>query len=147
MLSSARKGAIAESAIAHAATKLGIVVAKPLTPERYDLIFDLGARLLRLQCKWAARRGGVVIVRCYSSSRARDGLVRRFYSEHEIDAMAAYCPDTERCYFLTASWIDGRQSVQLRVEPARNNQAAGVVRADVFEFEALDWGSLTSTGP
>ena len=38
-----QKGAIAESAIVHAAIKLGIGVSKPLTDgDRYDLIFDFG---------------------------------------------------------------------------------------------------------
>jgi hypothetical protein len=51
-LSTDQKGAIAESAIAHAAIKLGIGVYRPLSDgERYDLIFDLGERLERVQCK------------------------------------------------------------------------------------------------
>jgi hypothetical protein len=54
-LSTDQKGAIAESAIVHAAIKLGIGVYRPLSDgERYDLIFDLGERLERIQCKWAS---------------------------------------------------------------------------------------------
>ncbi len=146
MLSTAQKGAIAEAAIVEAATRAGIPVARPLAPERYDLVFDLGSRLLRVQCKWAVRRRGAIVVRCYSSSRGREGLVRRFYSERDVDAIAAYCPDTDRCYFLPASWIDGRHTVQLRTEPARNNQGTGIVWADAFEFESLDW-EKPETGP
>ena len=148
MPTTGQKGAIAESAIVHAATKLGILFARPLTAaERYDLVFDLGARFLRVQCKWAVRHGAVVIIRCYSSRRARTGLVHRSYSENEIDAIAAYCLDTGRCYFLPASWIGGRRSVQLRLAPTRNNQGAGVVWADAFEFESLDWDGLIVPGP
>ena len=45
-LSTDQKGAIAESAIGHAAIKLGIGVLKPLTDgHRYDLVFDLAAGL------------------------------------------------------------------------------------------------------
>src|SRR3954453_23790161 len=56
------KGAIAEAAIASAAIELGIVVLRPLVEgRRYDLLFDTGDRLLRVQCKWAPRRGGVVV--------------------------------------------------------------------------------------
>jgi hypothetical protein len=147
MLTSGQKGAIAETAILRAATKLGIGVLKPLNGgERYDLVFDLGARLLRVQCKWAVRQGAVVIVRCYSSRRAKGGLVHRGYSEDEIDAVAAYCPDTGRCYLLMASWIGGRRSVQLRLAPTRNNQGVGIVWADDFELETLDWGGLDSRG-
>ena len=48
------KGNIAEAAIALEAIKLGINVFKPVAEHgRYDLAFDLGHRILRVQCKWA----------------------------------------------------------------------------------------------
>jgi hypothetical protein len=53
MLTTDQKGAIAELAIAHAALELGVGVSKPLGDQRYDLIFDFGPRLARVQCKWA----------------------------------------------------------------------------------------------
>lgn len=69
-----RKGSIAESAIVHAAIKLGLSVSKPLTDgDRYDLIFDLDPALVRVQCKWAVLLGDVVTIRCYSCRRTRDG--------------------------------------------------------------------------
>jgi len=62
VLTTDQKGAIAESSIAAAAIKLGIGVLKPLSDgHRYDLVFDVGTRLLRVQCKWAVRRGDVVV--------------------------------------------------------------------------------------
>lgn len=72
-----QRGAIAEAAIAFEATKLHIGVFRPLTESRYDLIFDTGSRLLRVQCKSAARQGDVVVIRCRSCRRSRDGYVRR----------------------------------------------------------------------
>ena len=48
------KGNVAEMVIATEAMKLSVDVMKPLGEHtRYDLIFDLGSRLLRVQCKWA----------------------------------------------------------------------------------------------
>jgi hypothetical protein len=55
MLTTNQKGAVAETAIALAALELGIGVYRPLADERYDLILDLRPKLLRVQCKWAAR--------------------------------------------------------------------------------------------
>ena len=90
MLASDQKGAIAETAIAHAATKLGIGVYKPVTEgRRCDLIFDLGTKLVRVQCKWASRRGDVLGVRCYSSRRSASGFLKRSYTSDEVDAIAA----------------------------------------------------------
>ena len=143
MLTSDQKGAITETAIAHAATRLGIGVSKPLAAgERYDLIFDLHPGLLRVQCKWASLQDDVVVVRCYSSSRRRDGLVRRPYDADEIDAVAAYCAGNDRCYFFPVSTLAGQRNLQLRLAPPRNNQGARIRWASRFEFESLDWNEL-----
>jgi hypothetical protein len=136
MLSTDQKGAVAELAIARQAAELGIGVWAAYTVERYDLIFDLRPELMRVQCKWASRSGDVVVVRCYSSRRNRDGLLRTLYSADQIDAFAAYCADTDRCYFLPLTEFAGRSAIQLRLAPTRNNQAAGVNWAKDFEFAA-----------
>ena len=53
MLTTDQKGAIAETAIAHEATKLGIEVYRPIAEGgRFDMIFLLGDELARVQCKW-----------------------------------------------------------------------------------------------
>jgi hypothetical protein len=79
MLTTDQKGAIAEMAIAWEATKLGIEVYRPLWEGgRFYMIFLLGDDLVRMQCKWAPLHGDVIIVRCYSCRRAREGMrVRR----------------------------------------------------------------------
>jgi hypothetical protein len=137
-LSTDQKGAIAEACVSAAAIKLGIGVFKPLTDgHRYDLIFDVAGRLARVQCKWAPLHNGVVIVRLYSSRRTASGLLKRVYTADEIDAIAAYCPDLDRCFYLPASRVDGRCHVSLRVAPSLNNQANGVSWADDFGFECL----------
>jgi len=54
VLSTSRKGAIAETKIAAAATELDIPVLRPIVDHaRYDLAFEIGDRLVRVQCKWA----------------------------------------------------------------------------------------------
>jgi hypothetical protein len=77
-LTTDQKGAIAESAIVHAATKMGIDVYRPLSDGgRCDLIFDLGDRLARVRCKWAAAAGDVVVGRYYSCRRRAGNNQRR----------------------------------------------------------------------
>ncbi|MDX6408543.1 MAG: hypothetical protein QOE13_1614 [Gaiellaceae bacterium] len=145
MLTTDQKGAIAELAIITEALKLGIDVYRPcFEGGRYDLIFGIGSRLLRIQCKWAAINKNVVTVRCYSSRRGPKGYINRAYSSNEIDALAAYCPDLDRCFLVPISRIDGRPTVHLRVVPARNNQTRRVNHADDFDFAAT---LLTLTGP
>jgi hypothetical protein len=142
VLSTNQKGAIAETAIAHAAVKAGISVLQPLADERYDLVFDLKTRFVRVQCKWAVRLGDVVSVRCRSCRRARTGIVHRGYSPEEIDAIAAYCAELGRSFYLPMEILAGRSLVHLRLTSARNNQRLGVNWADDFDFERLHWHEL-----
>jgi hypothetical protein len=136
VLTTDQKGAIAESEIAAAAIRLGIGVSKPLSPQRYDLVFDLRPHLVRVQCKWGTRIGSVVVIRCRSCRRGPDGFVYRDYRCDEIDAIAAYCAEVDRCYFLPVDRFDGRSAIQLRLAPSRNNQRIGVNWAREFSFEA-----------
>jgi hypothetical protein len=139
-LTTDQKGAIAETAVAHAAAKLGIDVYRPIAEGgRFDLIFNLGSRLLRVQCKWAVRRKGVLNVRCYLCRRSADGLLYRRYTAREVDAIAAYCAETDRCYLLPVDLVDGHGLLSLRLEPTRNGQKRGIRWADDFEFTRLNW--------
>lgn len=142
-LSTDQKGAIAELAIAKRAIELGIGVYRPLSDgERYDLIFDLGERLSRVQCKWAPLHGDVVIVRACSSRRTADGLRRRLYAPGEIDALAAYCPALDKCFYIPAALTSGRHQLSLRVAPSRNNQVFGVNWAADFALDGLQSSGL-----
>jgi hypothetical protein len=136
VLTTDQKGAIAEMAIAQAAFELGVGVSRPLGDERYDLIFDLRPRLVRVQCKWAVRAEDVIAVRCYRGRRNANGLLRQFYTADEIDAFAAYCPELRTCYFLPLRVFGDRTTIQLRIAPARNNQRIGVNWAAEYEFAA-----------
>jgi hypothetical protein len=136
VLTTDQKGAVAELAIATAAAEFGIGVWGAYTVERYDLIFDLRPRLLRVQCKWAPRCGDVIIVRCYRNRRNRDGLLRQFYSPDDIDAYAAYCSDVGKCYLLPIDKFSNRIAIQLRLAPSRNSQNSRINWAKDYEFAA-----------
>jgi hypothetical protein len=136
VLTTDQKGAIAEAAIAFAAVELGLGVSKPLGDERYDLIFDFGPRLVRVQCKWTPRSGAVILIPCRTSRRGPDGFIRRRYSSDEVDAIAAYCPELRRCYYLRSDSFANRTFVALRLTPTRNNQRLGINWAEDFEFAA-----------
>ena len=142
MLTTNDKGAIAETAVIHAAVKAGILVLLPCTDERYDVVFDLGARFVRVQCKWAVRRGDVIVIPCFSRRRAATGMITRFYTRDEVDAVAAYCDAVDRCFFVPIERLDNRRAISLRLAPTRNNQAMGVNWADDYDFERVDWAAL-----
>jgi hypothetical protein len=136
VLTTDQKGTVAEQAIALEAAKLGLGVCRPLVDERYDLILDLRPDLLRVQCKWAIRRDGVVSIRTRRCRRGRDGLIHRHYRSGEIDVIAAYCLANDTCYLLPNEMSVGRANIHLRLTPCRNNQQAGVHWARDYEFRA-----------
>lgn len=138
-LTPSEKGGIAETAIAARAVELGIVVARPIVEgRRYDLIFDTGDRLLRVQCKWARLLKDVVEVRATTSRHTpTQGYVRSTYSSAEIDLIAAYCAPIARVFAIPIADIDGRTSMFLRLAPTRNNQRSLVRWASQYELGAI----------
>jgi PD-(D/E)XK endonuclease len=136
MLSTDQKGALAEAKIAAAAIELGVGVSKPISPLPYDLVFELGKRLLRVQCKWAVLHGQTIELRCRRCRRGPSGLIHQRYDDGAVDAFAAYCNALDRCFFVPAAVVAGRVVVALRVAPTRNNQLALVNWADDFSFAA-----------
>ncbi|MDP2711811.1 MAG: group I intron-associated PD-(D/E)XK endonuclease [Solirubrobacteraceae bacterium] len=90
-LTTSQKGGLAELKIAAQAADLGIDVYRPMIDgARCDLVFDTGAGLLRIQCKWATRKGDVIAVRLRTSRHSPSrGYVSTTYSASEIDGIAA----------------------------------------------------------
>ena len=140
MLTTDQKGAIAESAIVHAAIKVGIGVLKPLTDgHRYDLVFDLDPVLVRVrvQCKSSALHGDVGVGSLLLLQANRTGQLKRGYSLAKVDAIAAYCSDLDRCFYIPMERLRGRTTIQLRLQTALNNQRMGINWEDDFAFERL----------
>jgi PD-(D/E)XK endonuclease len=111
VLSSNRKGAIAETKIAAAATELDVPVLRPITEHaRYDLAFEIGDEILRVQCKWGAldKDGALIKVGLRSSWCTPTGYEQRQYNADEIDLVAVYCGDLDRCYLLPHELAIGR---------------------------------------
>jgi PD-(D/E)XK endonuclease len=132
------KGSIAELKIAAAAAELGIPVLAPLTEHgRYDLVFGLDGRFLRIQCKWAAVEGDVVVVRLRSQRLTSRGRIMATYTADEIDAVAAYCGDLDRCFLLPIELVAGKGILHLRLRPPKNHQRAAINIADRYDLGAV----------
>lgn len=138
VLSTNRKGAIAEAKIVAAATELGVPVLRPVQEHgRYDLAFEIGEDILRVQCKWGAldEAGAVIKVSLQSCCLTPAGYVRTPYRPDEIDLVAVYCGDLGRCYLLPSALACGRTSAYLRLVPPKNHQRACINLASNFEFD------------
>ena len=133
-----QKGNIAETAITAEAIRLGIDVLRPVVDGyRYDLVFDTGPKLLRIQCKWARLVDDVVRVCLRTNRTTPAGYVTTTYVAHEIDAFAAWCADLRTCYLLPIEEFAGRTHAYLRLSQAKNNQSLRVHWAASYELGAI----------
>ena len=138
MSESTIKGAIAEAAITAAAVELGFVVLRPFVDgRRYDLVIDTGPDLLRVQCKWAPRKGSVIIAHLATCRHTPRGYIYSTYDETEIDAFGIYCQELQRCFYVPISVVAGQRAMHLRLTPAANNQEAAINYADAYDFGAI----------
>jgi prevent-host-death family protein len=129
------KGNVAELKILAEIASLGIPVLRPATEhERYDLVIELAGRFLRVQCKSAPLYRDVIVVRTESNRRGPNGFVRKPYTAEEIDAIAAYCPDLDNCYFVAMDRVSTSRQITLRVTPTKNGQRACLNWAAEYEL-------------
>ena len=134
-MTSSHKGAIAEVVIAAEAVKAGIPVLKPLVEGgRYDLVLDVLGRFVRVQCKWAVRRGDVIVVYVATCRHTPRGYLRTKYDASEIDVIGVYYPDTGGCYLIPIQDVRGRSVIHLRLAPTQNNQEFAIRYAADYEF-------------
>ena len=138
-LTPSQKGAIAESAIITEAARLHLPVYRPaMEGTRADMVFEVGERLLRVQCKWGRVKDLCVIVRLSTSRHSpRRGYVRTTYTAAEIDGFAVWCEPLARAFWLPIEEFAGQTYAHLRLEPAKNNQRTFVRMADAYPLGAV----------
>ena len=107
------------------AAEKGYVVSKPLSDScRYDLIIDVGNKLLRAQVKYADGKSSL------SSGVARVGLEKKdrtgrvtLYNKQEIDMILVYLPVVDKMCCFSSEDFTGKRNLFIRYQPAKNNQA------------------------
>jgi len=93
-------------------------VSRPVIEgRRYDLI-DSGPELLRMQCKWAPRKGTVTIVHLTTCRHTPRGYVYATYDPAEIDGFGIHCQELKRCFYVPISAVAGKRAMHLRLAPA-----------------------------
>lgn len=115
------------------AIEKGIAVFKPIVECRVDLVLDDGFKLYRAQVKYAGRaspkqcRGAVPL----GLRKWRNGgrSVTFCYTTSEIDVLLVYVRKIDKILWLGPEIFNGRQNLQIRLEPSRNNQQKGCLMA------------------
>ena len=84
-----------------------------------------------------AAKGDVVQVRFVTNRRGPNGFITTRYTADEIDAIAAYCPALDECFYLPMAEIAGSGALNLRLAPARNGQKAALHFARDYRLGAI----------
>ena len=131
-----QKGDLAELKVATDLIDRGCRISIPFGEDcDYDLIADFNGRLHRVQVKHTRSDGRIVLVRCRSHSLT-NGKIRatKRYTAATVDWIAVYDCTSESCFYCPSSELgtEGRATLTLRLQPARNGQRQGIRRAEDY---------------
>lgn len=120
---SKQKCDIAESAVETDLIKERFNVSCPKAEHlRYDLIAERQGLAFRVQIKYTKVRNNSLNVKLSSSYRTASAIkvIPRMIGDYDI--LAAYCPDTDRCYYLADNEFDTSNSVNLYLGGQNSNR-------------------------
>lgn len=119
---SVEKGELAQLKAELRAVELGYVVARPLTPTRYDLLVDFGSHIDRVQVKYAngvsSKTPNSVIASLNYTDRSK---TEHTYSESDVDAFVIYVPRVNEVLFIPGNMGCGKSKLQIRVAGGRRS--------------------------
>lgn len=127
-----QKGELAKLKVELRANDKGVVVSRPTTEARYDLILDFGGTLKRAQVKYAGRALSHAIGSVSADLRSRNGVRKRAtrsYSADEIDLLFVYVPQLDEVLLFEPDMFSGRESIAIRIKAPRNGQQKGITLA------------------
>ena len=129
-----RIGNITELEVQTYMTKLDVLVSIPYGDRaRYDQIWDVNGRLLRVQIKYAHEyNNGTIGITCSSGVKRNGKLVRLQYTPEEIDGIATFYKG--RVYYIPVSKIP-LKVMSLRFEKTLSNMKSLVNWASDYEVE------------
>jgi hypothetical protein len=131
------KGNITELEVLTYMTRLGYQVSIPFGDrERYDQIWDIHGKLLKVQVKtasWADESNTAIKFSCRSSQRSHGKTKNTRYQEGEIDYFATFWDG--QCYLVPLAETSTEKI--LRFEPPKNGQVKGITFAQQYEVESM----------
>ena len=127
-------GNITELEVLTYITKLGYQVSIPFGDrERYDQIWDINGKLLRVQVKTSHSTDNAIKFSCRSSHRKEGKCINSKYTSDEIDYFATFW--NGKCYLVPVEETSTEK--RLRFEPPKNGQTKGITFAKDYLVEEV----------
>ena len=114
----------------------GFLVSTPDVPYQYDMVVDIGSKLLKIQvktCRLSKDESGIEF-NVSSTTHNNQGYTRRTYSEIGVDYFMTYYND--KCYLIPFSDCGVREK-KLRLMPTTNGQTKGISFAKDYLAEKI----------
>jgi hypothetical protein len=129
-----RKAEIAMMKVGIRALQLGASVSKPIFEgARYDYIIERDGKLYRAQVKYVNGKNktadGVVVVNLRKQIKKNKNSP---YCEEEVDALVVYIPKIDKVCWFGPDVFCGKQSLSIRISPAKNGQLKGCLAAEDY---------------
>jgi len=128
-----QKGALAETKVMADLSSKGYRISVPIGDMPFDLIcIDDNYNTYKVQVKHSVvDKNGIILVRSYYMTTYNGKLVSRYYTAKEVDVIACYVQDYDKCYYVSYAEIP-KTGISLRVTPTLNNQYKGIHIADHY---------------
>lgn len=96
----------------------------------FDIVAYKDKTFKRVQVKYRTSKKGKLQI-CYKTCwNDRHGTHIQPIDKSEVDVIAIYCPDTQKCYYFSTNTSD--ISVTLRLDSPKNGQIKGIRFADEY---------------
>ena len=126
-------GNVAELEVQTYMTKLNVQVSIPYGDRaRYDQIWDVNGKLLRVQIKHTHESNGAIGIKCSSGVKRKGKRVQLRYTSDEIDGIATYY--NGHVYYIPIEQAP-RAIKTLRFDKAQSNIQSSINWAEDFEVE------------
>lgn len=124
-------GATSEAKILAACLARGWVVSLPFgNMSRYDMIVDVGVKLLKVQCKTGHLKNGLIQ---FDTVSTNPSTYEKLDYALDADILAVYSEFNNQVYWIPVNEIK-TDRLFLRIDPPKNNQAKYVKWAKNYEF-------------
>jgi hypothetical protein len=114
------------------AIERGMVISKPTTDARYDLVLDDGSKLNRVQVKFGGGKSShsegvaTVALRTYVGNKYKF----KTYREGEVDLLLVYLPQIDKVVAFKPEEFEDKAMLYVRLTPAKNNVKRGILMAE-----------------
>lgn len=138
------KGDLGVSLVLADLVKKGFCICLPISEHMpFDLIAlddgTLTAKRIQVKYRTASATADKIDVDLRSTYTTKTGITRKPCDLSKIDAIAIYCPNNEKIYYVPTGDIPGNRGFSLRLTPAKNKQKVGVLMAEDFRDPSVVW--------